>query len=107
LLENLPHRWFPNVPKQKLSFLLVAKHQEMDENVIACVAIAKALRATFGPAGMDKLIVVEGADEKRIIVSNDGATVLEHIRKEIKHPLGILLSNVAKSQVFCCGINPQ
>ena len=43
-------------------------------NIIAAKAIADAVRTSLGPRGMDKMIQGDDGD---VIITNDGATILE------------------------------
>lgn len=62
-------------------------------NIVACQAIAEAVRTTLGPRGMDKLMV----DSKlKTTISNDGATIMNLL--EVVHPAGRTLVDIAKSQ---------
>lgn len=62
-------------------------------NIVACTAIAEAVRTTLGPRGMDKLMV----DSKmKTTISNDGATIMNLL--EVVHPAGRTLVDIAKSQ---------
>src|SRR3989338_2241312 len=51
------------------------------------------IRTTLGPKGMDKMLVSSLGD---IIVTNDGATILNEIR--IEHPAAKMIVEVAKTQ---------
>ncbi|MDO8427821.1 MAG: thermosome subunit beta [Candidatus Diapherotrites archaeon] len=62
-------------------------------NILVARAVAEAVRSTLGPKGMDKMIVDELGD---IIISNDGATILDNI--SIDHPIGKMMVEVAKTQ---------
>jgi thermosome len=67
-------------------------------NVTAAVAISDAVKSTLGPRGMDKMLVDSMGD---IVISNDGATLLEEI--DIEHPAAKMIIEVAKSQDEECG----
>ena len=43
-------------------------------NVKAALAVSGAVRSTLGPQGMDKMLI---DDDGKIMITNDGATVLE------------------------------
>ncbi|PVV04087.1 hypothetical protein BB560_001414 [Smittium megazygosporum] len=62
-------------------------------NINACLAVCDTLKTTLGPLGMDKLIVDEN---KRMIISNDGATIIDKL--EIVHPAARILVDIAKAQ---------
>lgn len=66
---------------------------QLISNINACHAIGEILSSTLGPRGMDKLI---HNGDKRAIVTNDGATVMNEL--DIVHPAASLLVEVAKSQ---------
>jgi chaperonin GroEL (HSP60 family) len=62
-------------------------------NITACTTIADILKSTLGPSGMDKLLV----DNKgNMLVTNDGATILRHLK--IEQPAGVLLVELAMAQ---------
>jgi chaperonin GroEL (HSP60 family) len=50
-------------------------------NIAAAKIIAEIVKTTLGPKGMDKLLVDNIGD---VIVTNDGATILEKI--DVEHP---------------------
>ena len=62
-------------------------------NIMASKAVAAAVRATLGPRGMDKMLVNSIGD---IIITNDGATILQEM--DIEHPAAKLIVEVAKTQ---------
>ncbi len=62
-------------------------------NIAAASAIAEAVRSTLGPLGMDKMLVDSLGD---VIITNDGATILEEL--DVEHPAAKLIIQVAKSQ---------
>src|SRR3989344_4464803 len=62
-------------------------------NIMAAKAVAETIRTTLGPKGMDKMLVSSLGD---IIVTNDGATILDEIR--IEHPAAKMIVEVAKTQ---------
>src|SRR3989344_220059 len=62
-------------------------------NIMAAKAVAETIRTTLGPKGMDKMLVSSLGD---IIVTNDGATILNEIR--IEHPAAKMIVEVAKTQ---------
>lgn len=62
-------------------------------NILAARAISDILRSSFGPKGMDKIIV--GADGQ-VTITNDGATILE--KMEVEHQCAKLLVELSKSQ---------
>ena len=47
-------------------------------NIIAGKAVADVIRTSLGPKGMDKLITSSSGE---VVISNDGATILNKIEK--------------------------
>ena len=66
-------------------------------NIAAAKAVAQAVRTTLGPMGMDKMLVDESGD---VIITNDGATILEEI--DIEHPTAKMIIQIAKTQEQEC-----
>ncbi len=62
-------------------------------NIAVAYAVASAVRSTLGPKGMDKMLVSDLGD---IVITNDGATILDEMNLE--HPAGKLMVEVAKAQ---------
>ena len=62
-------------------------------NMLAARAIAEMIRTTYGPKGMDKMLVDALGD---VTITNDGATILD--KAEVQHPAAKMLVHVAKSQ---------
>ncbi len=62
-------------------------------NIAVAYAVASAVRTTLGPKGMDKMLVSDLGD---IVITNDGATILEEMNLE--HPAGKLVVEIAKAQ---------
>ena len=62
-------------------------------NIMAVRAIAEILKTTYGPKGMDKMLVDSLGD---ITITNDGATILD--KMEIQHPAAKMLVQIAKGQ---------
>ena len=62
-------------------------------NIKAATALARAVRSTLGPKGLDKMLVSENGE---VTVTNDGVTVLE--KAKIDHPTGKLLIGASLSQ---------
>jgi len=62
-------------------------------NIMAVRAIAEILKTTYGPKGMDKMLVDSLGD---ITITNDGATILEKI--DFQHPAAKMLVQIAKGQ---------
>lgn len=62
-------------------------------NVTACVALANIIKTSFGPQGLDKMLVDEIGD---VTISNDGATILAKL--EVEHPAAKVLVDLAHLQ---------
>ncbi|MBC7085656.1 MAG: thermosome subunit [Methanomethylovorans sp.] len=67
-------------------------------NINAAKAVAKLVRSTLGPKGMDKMLVNILGD---IVLTNDGATILKEM--EIEHPTAKMIVEVAKTQEEIAG----
>ena len=65
----------------------------MSLNIAIGYAIAQIVKTTLGPKGMDKMLVSDLGD---IIITNDGATILEEMN--IEHPTAKLMVEIAKTQ---------
>jgi len=64
-----------------------------DQNVMACLAIANVVKSSFGPVGLDKMLVDEIGD---MLITNDGATILKNL--EVEHPAAKVLVDLADLQ---------
>ncbi|MEM0043646.1 MAG: thermosome subunit beta [Sulfolobales archaeon] len=62
-------------------------------NMMAAIAVAEMLRTTYGPRGMDKMLVDSLGD---ITITNDGATILD--KMDLQHPAAKMLVQIAKGQ---------
>ena len=62
-------------------------------NILAARVIAETVRTTLGPKGMDKMLVDSLGD---IVITNDGATILEQI--DVQHPAAKMIIEIAKTQ---------
>lgn len=62
-------------------------------NIAIGYAVANILKTTLGPKGMDKMLVSDLGD---IVITNDGATILEEMN--VEHPAAKLMVEVAKTQ---------
>ncbi len=62
-------------------------------NIRAGKAVANAVRTTLGPRGMDKMLVSDSGD---VVITNDGATILE--KMDIEHPAAQMIVEVATTQ---------
>lgn len=61
-------------------------------NIKTVKVIAEAIRSTLGPRGMDKMLVDRLGG---IVITNDGATILEEL--DIEHPAGRMIVEVARA----------
>ena len=64
-----------------------------DQNVLATQAIATIVKSSFGPSGLDKMMV---DDIGEVTVTNDGATILGLL--SVDHPAGKILVDLANQQ---------
>lgn len=64
-----------------------------DQNVLATQAVANVMKTSFGPSGLDKMMVDDIGD---VTVTNDGATILSLL--DIEHPAGKILVELAQQQ---------
>ncbi|KAL1896894.1 chaperonin-containing T-complex alpha subunit Cct1 [Ceratocystis pirilliformis] len=64
-----------------------------DQNVAATQAIANVVKSSFGPSGLDKMMVDDIGD---VTVTNDGATILSLL--DVEHPAGKILVELAHQQ---------
>src|ERR1700722_9577242 len=64
-----------------------------DQNVVATQAIANVVKSSFGPSGLDKMMVDDIGD---VTVTNDGATILSLL--DIEHPAGRIFVDLAQKQ---------
>ena len=62
-------------------------------NIAVGYAVAQAIKSTLGPRGMDKML---GDDMGDIVITNDGATILQEMN--IEHPAGKMIVEIAKTQ---------
>lgn len=62
-------------------------------NIAVGYAVAQAIKSTLGPRGMDKMLVDDMGD---IVITNDGATILQEMN--IEHPAGKMIVEIAKTQ---------
>jgi T-complex protein 1 subunit epsilon len=59
---------------------------------LAARTVAKLMRTSLGPKGMDKMLV---SPDGEVIVTNDGATIVE--KMEVQHQTARLLVELSKS----------
>ncbi|KAJ4550612.1 chaperonin-containing T-complex alpha subunit Cct1 [Exophiala dermatitidis] len=64
-----------------------------EQNVLATQAIANVVKSSFGPSGLDKMMVDDIGD---VTVTNDGATILSLL--DVEHPAGKILVDLAHQQ---------
>jgi len=64
-----------------------------DQNVLATQAISNVIKSSFGPSGLDKMMV---DDIGEVTVTNDGATILSLLN--VEHPAGKILVDLAQQQ---------
>ena len=62
-------------------------------NIMAAKAMSAMVRSTLGPMGMDKMLVDDLGD---IVITNDGATIVEEMN--VEHPAAKMIVEVAKTQ---------
>ncbi|BAI60736.1 thermosome [Methanocella paludicola SANAE] len=67
--------------------------EAQNNNIMAALAVADAVRSTLGPKGMDKMLVDSTGNTT---VTNDGVTILKEI--DIEHPAAKMVVEVAKTQ---------
>ena len=65
----------------------------LKKNVQAAIALSGAIRSTLGPKGLDKLLI---DDDGRILVTNDGVTVLETAK--VEHPVAKMVIGASSLQ---------
>jgi len=63
-------------------------------NIMGAIAISDLVKTTLGPKGMDKIL--QSLSDKRIEVTNDGATILKAI--SVDNPAAKVLINISKTQ---------
>ncbi len=61
-------------------------------NITAALAVSESLKSTFGPQGMDKMLVTD--DET--VITNSGSTILELM--ELVHPAAKMMAELGKTQ---------
>ncbi|KAK5078130.1 chaperonin-containing T-complex alpha subunit Cct1 [Lithohypha guttulata] len=64
-----------------------------DQCVLATGQIANVVKSSFGPSGLDKMMVDDIGD---VTVTNDGATILSLL--DVEHPAGKILVDLAQQQ---------
>lgn len=67
-------------------------------NISAARTVARVMRSSLGPKGMDKMLQSSDGD---VTITNDGATILEQM--EVENEIGKLLVELSRSQDFEIG----
>jgi len=62
-------------------------------NMMAAITVAEMIKTTYGPRGMDKMLVDALGD---VTITNDGATILD--KMDVQHPAAKMLVQIAKGQ---------
>jgi thermosome len=62
-------------------------------NITAALAVANMVKSTFGPSGMDKMLIDAAGD---VAITNDGETILRKI--DVQHPSAKTIVAVATTQ---------
>lgn len=58
-------------------------------------SLADIVKTTMGPKGMDKILRPHGDSPNKMIVTNDGATILSHIL--VDNPAAKILIDISKT----------
>lgn len=69
------------------------RHAALLNNAAAIRAICSAVEGTLGPKGLDTMLV---GGRGEVLVTNDGATILE--KMDVTHPAARMLAQVARAQ---------
>ena len=67
-------------------------NQAQRNNITAAKTIAEIVRTSFGPRGMDKMLVNNIGD---VTITNDGATILKEM--DIQHPAAKMMVEISKA----------
>ena len=70
-----------------------AGRDALRSNMMAAITVAEMIKTTYGPKGMDKMLVDALGD---VTITNDGATILD--KMDVQHPAAKMLVQVAKGQ---------
>lgn len=77
--------------------MIEGEHQSGEEvraqNVTAALAISNVVKSSFGPIGLDKMLVDDAGE---VTITNDGATILSQL--QVEHPAGKVLVELATLQ---------
>ena len=71
----------------------VQKRDAVHMNITAALAVANMVKSTFGPSGMDKMLIDAAGD---VAITNDGETILRKI--DVQHPSAKTIVAVATTQ---------
>lgn len=88
---SISDRPYKTILKRNVNRLKDADARET--NIIASCVMAEVIRTTFGPLGMDKMII-DPVDE--IIITNDGATIVKNF--DVRHPMAKLIDMLVRAQ---------
>ena len=80
-------------PQLSIDGQIISGKEVRDQNVTAVVAVANVIRSSLGPEGLDKMLVDDIGD---VVISNDGATILQ--RLDVEHPAAKVLVDLAELQ---------
>lgn len=67
--------------------------EAMHANIMAAKIVSDAIKSSFGPKGMDKMLVDNFGD---ITITSDGATMLKEM--DIQHPAAKMMVEISKTQ---------
>jgi chaperonin GroEL (HSP60 family) len=90
----------PRLPTERIADSLMTGNRY--ETLLSCISVARLVMrfvsSTLGPLGMSRIVIVKpkAKDESRTLLTADGALILENMR--IEHPIGRLLTDLAKTQ---------
>ena len=59
-------------------------------------SLSDLVKSTMGPKGMDKILQPQGSGKEKIIITNDGATILSHVL--VDNPAAKILVDISKAQ---------
>ncbi|NVM03187.1 MAG: thermosome subunit [Candidatus Helarchaeota archaeon] len=71
----------------------ISEQDALRVNIAAARTLANSIKSTLGPKGMDKMLVDRLGG---IIITNDGATILEEI--DVQHPAAKMMVEIARAQ---------
>ncbi|MHA1377821.1 MAG: thermosome subunit beta [Candidatus Helarchaeota archaeon] len=71
----------------------ISEQDAVRVNIAAARTLANSIKSTLGPKGMDKMLVDRLGG---IIITNDGATILEEI--DVQHPAAKMIVEIARAQ---------